>query len=214
MIKKLSSDLKTTTTLIKIEKSTWKPRCVYWSPSTSDLLVGMCSYKWETVGKFRYIIWAGKLIRYNQSGQLKQTIQHNNTGRELYKHPSYITENNNGDVVVSDPKLRFGAVVVTNSIGRYRLSYTGHTSGSELNPSGICTDELSQILVCDRTANSIHVLDIDGQFLLHLPIKPQHMGKPRSLSYDFRNQHLWVGSYNNNVFVYKYITKTRKKSDN
>lgn len=42
-IKKLSKDMKTTTTLIErpVSRWTWVPKCVYWSPSTGDLLVGM-----------------------------------------------------------------------------------------------------------------------------------------------------------------------------
>nr|XP_034309423.1 uncharacterized protein LOC105317721 [Crassostrea gigas] len=126
-INKLSKDIKTTTTFIERTDSTWRPQCVYWSPSTGDLLVGMYNNDTKT----------GKVTRYNQSGQLTQTIQYHNTGRGLYRRPFYITENNNGDVVVSVS----GAVVVTERGGRHRFSYTGHPSGSVLLPRGIyeCT---------------------------------------------------------------------------
>lgn len=90
-----------TITFIETTDCTWKARCVYWSPSTRDLLVGMFSGE----------IMAAKLTRYNSTGQLIQTLQYDqNTGLELFLKPSYITENNNGDVVVSDC---CGAVVVT-----------------------------------------------------------------------------------------------------
>eukprot|EP00105_Crassostrea_gigas_P036967 XP_019921115.1 PREDICTED: uncharacterized protein LOC109618237 [Crassostrea gigas] len=107
-INKLLKDMKTTTTFIERADSTWIPRCVYWSPSTGDLLVGMYIEELKT----------GKVTRYNQSGQLTQTIQLDNTGRGLYCEPNYITENNNGDVVVSD--LWPGAVVVTEAVERVR----------------------------------------------------------------------------------------------
>nr|XP_034309446.1 uncharacterized protein LOC117683740 [Crassostrea gigas] len=80
--------------------------------------------------------WTGKVTRYNQSGQLTQTIQHDNTGRGLYRQPNYITENNNGDVVVSDYIYPSGAVMVTERGGRHRFSYTGPPSGSRLDPRG------------------------------------------------------------------------------
>nr|XP_034308016.1 uncharacterized protein LOC105326468 isoform X2 [Crassostrea gigas] len=192
-INKLSKDMKTTTTSIETTDSTWEPRCVYWSPSTGDLLVGMYNDDTNT----------GKVTRYNQSGQLTQTIQNDNTGRRLYSQPNYTTENNNGDVVVSVS----GAVVVTERGGRHRFSYTGHPSGSGLYPLGICTDALSHILVCDVRTNTVQMLDRDGQFLSHLLIRPSGIFLPRGLSYDVNTHRLWVGSDDNNtVVIYRYIT--------
>ncbi|XP_065932482.1 uncharacterized protein [Magallana gigas] len=188
--------MKTTTTFIERTDSTWRPRCVYWSPSTGDLLVGM------------YTIDTGKVTRYNQSGQLTQTIQYHNTGRGLYSIPRYITENNNGDVVVSD----LSGVVVTERGGRHRFSYTGPPSGSRLLPCGICTDALSHILVCD--VRTVQMINKDGRFLSHLLTKSQEMGLPRSLSYDVNTHRLWVGSWGHNkVCVYRYITRQDALTD-
>ncbi|XP_065929561.1 uncharacterized protein [Magallana gigas] len=199
-INKLSKDMKTTTTFIETTDSTWRPWCVYWSPSTGDLLVGM-----------RYMYTAtGKVTRYNQSGQLTQTVQHNNTGRGLYGQPLYITENNNGDVVVSD---LYSALVVTTRGGRHRFSYTGPPSGSRLSPRGICTDALSHILVCDEITDTVQMLDKDGQFLSHLLTKSQEMHEPRSLSYDVNTHRLWIGSGDNKVRVYRYITRQHALTD-
>eukprot|EP00105_Crassostrea_gigas_P041414 XP_019925562.1 PREDICTED: uncharacterized protein LOC109619606 [Crassostrea gigas] len=193
-INKLSKDMKTTTTFIERTDYTWEPQCVYWSPSTGDLLVGMDREKPRT----------GKVTRYNQSRQLTQTIQNDYTGLRLYRLPSYITENNNGDVVVSDSS----AEVVTERGGRHRFSYTGHPSGSGLWPQGICTDPLSHILVCDNTTKTVQMLDMDGQFLSHLLIRPSGIFRPWSLSYDVNTHRLWVGSEDNNkVCVYRYITR-------
>nr|XP_034308421.1 uncharacterized protein LOC105332837 [Crassostrea gigas]XP_034308422.1 uncharacterized protein LOC105332837 [Crassostrea gigas]XP_034308423.1 uncharacterized protein LOC105332837 [Crassostrea gigas]XP_034308424.1 uncharacterized protein LOC105332837 [Crassostrea gigas]XP_034308425.1 uncharacterized protein LOC105332837 [Crassostrea gigas]XP_034308426.1 uncharacterized protein LOC105332837 [Crassostrea gigas]XP_034308427.1 uncharacterized protein LOC105332837 [Crassostrea gigas]XP_03430842 len=200
-INKLSKDMKTTTTFIERTDPIWEPWCVYWSPSTGDLLVGMCYIHTNTA----------KVTRYNQSGQLTQTIQ-NDTGRGLYRKPCYITENNNGDVVVSDYDYPSGAVVVTERGGRHRFSYTGHPSGSRLEPCGICTDPLSHILVCDDRTNTVQMLDKDGQFLSHLLTESQEMGVPLSLSYDVNTHRLWVGSYNK-VYVYRYITRQDTLTD-
>ncbi|XP_052692735.1 uncharacterized protein LOC128171010 isoform X3 [Crassostrea angulata] len=207
-INKLSKDMKTTTTFIERTDSTWRPRCVYWSPSTGDLLVGLYIYRAVT----------GKVTRYNQSGQLTQTIQNDNTGMGLYSGPNYITENNNGDVVVSDYDDDFdyvsGAVVVTERGGRHRFSYTGHPSGSQLWLHGICTDALSNILVCDLKTKTVQMLDRDGQFLSHLLIRPSGIFRPHSLSYDVNTHRLWVGSRDNNtVVIYRYITRQDALTD-
>lgn len=102
--------MKTTITFIETTDSIWRPRCVYWSQLTGDLLVGMN----------RDNPRIGKVTRYNPSGQLTQTIQHDNTGIDLYSIPNYITENTNGDVVVSD---LLSAVIVTEREGRHRFTY-------------------------------------------------------------------------------------------
>ncbi|XP_065931750.1 uncharacterized protein [Magallana gigas] len=203
-INRLSKDMKTTTTFIERADSTWRPRCVYWSPSTGNLLVGM--YNNDTM--------TGKVTRYNQSGQLSHTIQNDNTGLRLYSEPIYITENNNGDVVVSDCIGLSGAVVVTELGGRHRFSYTRHPSGSVLEPRGICTDALSHILVCDDRTNTVQMLDRDGQFLSHLLIRPSGIFTPHSLSYDVNTHRLWVGSPSNNtVVIYRYITRQDALTD-
>nr|XP_019928081.2 uncharacterized protein LOC105341154 [Crassostrea gigas] len=194
-IKKLSNDNKTTITFIERtdnSTSTWRPRCVYCSLSTGDLLV------------VRYYIHTGTstVNRYNQTGELKQIIQNDSTGVELYMEPNYITENNNGDIAVSD----YDAVVVTEREGRHRFSYTGHPAGSVLRPRGICTDALSHILVCDIRTKSVHMLDRDGEFLLHLLSKSLEMGEPISLSYDINTHRLLVGSHNIKLCVYRYIS--------
>lgn len=85
------------------------------------------------------------MIRFDQTRQKTQTIQYDDTGLELYICPLYITENNNGDIAVSDE----GAVVVTDCGGKHRFSYISSQSGSPFEPRGIYTDALSHILVCD-----------------------------------------------------------------
>lgn len=116
-----------------------------------------------------------KIVRYNHDKYPIQTIQHDITGLELYSKPIYITENNNGNVIVSDTP---GAVVVTDHEGRHRFSYTGHPPGSGCGSCGVCTDTFSQILVCDHKNECIHIINKDGQFLSHLLTKLQGLFKP------------------------------------
>lgn len=194
-IMKLSKDLKKNTRFIKGVESTVRPRCVYSSSHNGDLLVGMYNEKSRT----------GKVMRYNQTGQLIDTMQQSNTGNGLFKDPRYIAENNNGDIAVSDSET---VVIVTDRGGTHRFSYTGHPLGSKLMPRGICTDALSHILVCDQITDTVQMIDRDGHFLSFLLTRPPGILTPLSLSYDVYSHHLWVGSqFNNFVGVYKYITQ-------
>ena len=196
---KLCNDMKTTTTLIKHTDKTWEPRCVYCSPSSGDILVGMC----DTV------TYTGKVMRYDNTGKRKQTIPHDdNTPHTLYL-PRYITENNNGDVLVSDSGR--GAVVVTSGEGVHRFSYTGPPpSGSRLfSPRGICTDVMSHILVSDYNTYTVQMLDRDGQFLSYV-LTRQTPGMDyiaHGLSYDVTTHAVWVGSLNNTMSGCRHINR-------
>ncbi|XP_056007569.1 uncharacterized protein LOC125666209 isoform X1 [Ostrea edulis] len=203
-INKLSTHNKTVTRLIQ-STSPWSPECVCCSPSTGDLMVGMYNTDTET----------GKVTRYNSSGQHILTIQHHNTGHTLYSRPYYITENNNGDIIVSDwIKYKRGAVVVTERGGRHRFSYTGPPSGSSLRPRGICTDALSHILVCDFNTHTVQMIDKDGHFLSLLLTRQHGINTPRSLNYDDKTHLLWVGSYiTNTVSVYRYLQRRYSLTD-
>ncbi|XP_061193809.1 uncharacterized protein LOC133202049 [Saccostrea echinata] len=195
-INKLSTENTVKTTLIKYNTAPWRPLSVYSSPSTGDLLVGM--YNADTYRE-------GKVVRYNSTGEHIQTIQYNNnTGQRLYSRPSYITENRNGDVIVSDWDR--GAVVVTDRGGSHHFSYTGPPSGSRLWPRGICTDALSHILVCGDNTESVQILDREGNFLSQIQTSPHGIDRPGGLSYDDTTHLLWVGSwYNNTVNIYRVI---------
>lgn len=176
----------TTTTIVK--KTDEKPLslCISWS--TGDLLV------WKLM----------KVERYKQNGELKQIIPENSKEYELFGKPYFITENKNGDIVVSDYSK--SAVIVTDMRGRHRFSYKG-TPPKVLNSMGICTDSLSNILVWDYTSRTVQLLDRDGQFLHNLLTNLHTSSKSCSLSYDVNTHYLWVGSEDNTVSVYKYITR-------
>ncbi|XP_062610102.1 uncharacterized protein LOC134271888 [Saccostrea cucullata] len=178
----------------------WRPECVYSSPYSRNLLVGMFNYHKKT----------SKVIRYNENGHVIQAIQRNNTGQELYKLPTYIEENRNGDVIVSDfIDLSHGTVVVTDRDGRYRFTYRGPQSGSKLSPRGICTDAFSNILVCDYFTDTIQMVDKDGNYLSSLLTRLQGIDGPVGLSYDDKSHLLWVASWKNNstICAYRYINR-------
>ena len=150
-------------------------------------------------------------MRYDNTGKQKQTIPHNdNTPPDLYKTPVCITENNNGDVLVSD---LYRGVVVTSGEGVHRFSYTGPPSGSELwprlRPQGICTDVMSHILVSDSITGTVHMLDRDGQFLSYVLTRqtPGIDYTPRGLSYDDTTHAVCVGLEDNTMSVCRPINR-------
>ncbi|XP_062620702.1 uncharacterized protein LOC134282311 [Saccostrea cucullata] len=189
---KLSTD-KVKTTVISNNTLPWKPYCVYSSPSTGDLLVGM----------YRRNTGTGKVNHYTNTGEHIQTIEHDSTGQRLYSGPGYITENRNGDVIVSDSVRN--AVVVTDSRGRHRFTYRGHPSGSGLSPSGICTDALSHILVCDYNIKTVQMIDKDGHYLTEFETEQHGIYGPFGLSYDDITRSFWLGSDDNTVNIYRLI---------
>lgn len=184
--------MKAPTNFIQTRDRTWVPLCVYWSSLTNELLVGMRRQLKDTF----------KVTRYSQNGQLRNTIQYNDTELQMCQYPRFLTVNNNFDVVVSGP----GAVVVTQNGGRHRFSYTGHPSGSAFLPQGLCTDALSHILVCETNTHTVQLIDEHGNFLSHLLIRPSGIFHPYNLGYDAKTHRLWVTSFNK-IHVYRYLTK-------
>ncbi|XP_061165838.1 uncharacterized protein LOC133174758 [Saccostrea echinata] len=203
-INKLSTDKRIKIRLIS-KTEPWDPVCVYCSRLNGDLLVGMGKYD-KNSGKYT----EAKVTRYNSDGQLVQNIKHSKTGEDLYAFPMYITENKNGDVIVSDYYL---GVVVTDRRGKYRFSYRGPPSWPLFIPRGICTDANSNILVCDTGLDIVHMIDKDGH-ILSLPdahAHQQRIKESRSLSYDDKTQILLIGSYSKNRI---YACRLLKWPDN
>ena len=199
-VNKYCNDM-TTKTVLKMKKrrkSDWRPLCLCCCQSTDDLLIVKMKFNTEE----------SKVARYNKQGKLTQTIQKDKDGQALYTLPRFITENNNGDVVVSNQIDKSnGAVVVTNRGGRHRFSYKGNSSGSKILPVGICTDAFSNILVCDIRTYRIHMIEESGLFYGSLGHTPGGIPQPLlSLSYDSNTHRLWVGSANKNqVYAIRYI---------
>ncbi|XP_062570165.1 uncharacterized protein LOC134232224 isoform X2 [Saccostrea cucullata] len=192
-INKLSTDNTVNILLIKYTVP-WKPQCVYSSLSTGDLLVGMRNTDSKT----------GKVLRYNSKGEIIQTIQFDNsTGQGLYMEPIYITENRNGDVIVSD--LDRGVVVTDHGV-KHLFTYTGSPPRSGLSPLGTCTDALSHILVCDFNTDNIQISNQHGHFLSEISTSELRIYKPESLNYDDKTNLLWVGSFiDNKVNIYRVL---------
>ena len=133
-----------------------------------------------------------KIIRY-EGKNIKQEISKEGQGNPIFKDGFYslfMSENNNGDVCVSD--LNANTVVVVDKTGIVRFRYDGTPARKEIifGPAGIVTDALSQIIVTDYKNNCLYILDQNGHFLRC--VDDCGLDGPVELSVDSEGR-LWVG---------------------
>lgn len=162
--------------------------CIHSSKANGDILIGDINI----------------VTRFNMSGMKLNQIEFDDEGQSLYEETIYITENKNGDIIVSDNGKK--AIIVTDKSGRYLFNYKGHNSQTTFHPGGICTDIVGHILVCNVSGDpNVHLLDIKGRFLMHLLTKHQHGSDcPQALCVDsIHNLHVGYSNKNKiNVFSY------------
>ncbi|XP_078327598.1 uncharacterized protein LOC111117709 [Crassostrea virginica] len=109
--------------------------------------------------------------------------------RPLLVCPTYLKENGNGDICVSD----VGAVVVTDAGGMLRFRYQGTSRNSNFEPYGLCCDSACNIIIADMKNDKIHVIDKDCSFLHY--VRYEGIKMPRALCID-ENDHVYVGEWN------------------
>lgn len=160
-------------------------RCITISQRTGDLLVVINNF----------LRRMNRVIRYDNAGNSTVIVLDEN--RTLYKSPSYIAENRNGDIVVSDYEKK--AVVVVDSSGHPRLNLRTHRIGSEFAPAGLCTDDKGHIIVLD-VKRYIYIFNQDGT-LTQILDKIQNKGW--GLCVDDK-PNLYVGNRNGTIDVYRY----------
>lgn len=164
--------------------------CLHSSRANGDIIVGSLK----------------TITRYNKQGEQLQKMIPVDNGQRILGTVHYITENINGDIIVSDHEKK--AVFFVNELGNYRFEYLGHTNKSEFIPCGICTDARGQILICNASNYdpSVHLLDQDGQYLMHLLTPEQHgLQVPIALCLDNQNN-LYMGD-GKQVLVFSYMNK-------
>lgn len=167
--------------------------CIHSSRMNGDILIGDIN----------------TVTRYNNLGIKRNEINLNDEGQSLYVETIFITENTNGDIIVSDNGKK--AVVATDKSGRFFFNYKGHHSQTTFHPGGICTDDFGHILVCNVSGDpSVHLLHQKGQFLAYLLTKHQHGSDcPQAVCVDSQHN-LYVGYSNSNrINVYSYPTKEK-----
>jgi tripartite motif-containing protein 2/3 len=108
----------------------------------------------------------------------------------LYVRPICISENINQDVCVSDCKKK--VVVVVERSGLFRFAYDGgKIYKNTFSPCELDSDSLGNIAISDHTNNSIHLLDIDGNFIKYLLTEKDGISCPRGLKIDNEDR-MWI----------------------
>eukprot|EP00105_Crassostrea_gigas_P031329 XP_011454001.1 PREDICTED: uncharacterized protein LOC105346916 [Crassostrea gigas] len=137
----------------------WQPYGVT-SAASGDILVGLRKDD-------QY-----KVVRYSSTGTVLQDIQYDSQGQPLYKDATHITENVNGDIIVTDWKEN--AVIAVDSLGIFRYSYSG------VKYSAVTTDSVGHVIVPDFLGNKIHMLNSDGRFMMYI-IPDGEIHRPRAV---------------------------------
>ncbi|XP_062583824.1 uncharacterized protein LOC134245564 [Saccostrea cucullata] len=129
----------------------------------------------------------GKVIKVSSGGSKALEIE-TDKNRPLFICPTYIAENGNEDICVSD----VNTVVVTDAGGFLRFRYTAAQSDPQFDPYGICCDSKNNIIVADMVKNRIHMIDQNSELLRY--IHYSDMSMPRVLCID-EEDNLYVGEW-------------------
>nr|XP_034327028.1 uncharacterized protein LOC117689540 [Crassostrea gigas] len=146
---KLISDTDTVVTMFTT--GDWRPYGIR-SAASGDLLV--CLRKDDQ----------SKVVRYSSTGTVLQEIQYDSQCQPLYIWAVYITENVNGDIIVTDWEK--DAVIAVDRLGIFRYSYSG--KDSEFFACSVVTDSVGHVIVTGGFGKKISMLDRDGRFLRYI----------------------------------------------
>nr|XP_022326512.1 uncharacterized protein LOC111126286 [Crassostrea virginica] len=156
-VKKISDD----DTVVKMfSTGDWQPYGITGSAS-GDLLV--CLRKDDR----------SKVVRYSSTGTVHQEIQYDSQCQPLYQKVWYIAENVNGDIIVTDSKVK--KAIAVDRFGIVRYSYSGKGS-----VSSVATDSVGHVIITDFKGDKIHMLDKDGRFLRNIIIE-DGIKRPRAV---------------------------------
>uniref|UniRef100_K1PZQ8 Tripartite motif-containing protein 45 n=1 Tax=Magallana gigas TaxID=29159 RepID=K1PZQ8_MAGGI len=141
----------------------WEPYGVT-SAASGDLLI--CLFKDDQ----------SKVVRYSSTGSMLQEIQYDSQCQPLYKDATYITENVNGDIIVTDWKKN--AVIAVDRLGIFRYSYSG--KDTKFDVCSVATDSFGHVIATDYKFDKIYMLDRDGRFLRYI-IPEGGINRPRGV---------------------------------
>lgn len=139
-----------------------------------------------------------KITRYDENGlKIEDIWIHDRIQEWRFLSYAYITENKNGDIIISSNG--YNTVVGMDRSGEHRFRYS---HPENLTPMDICTDKYGHILVAFEY--SIHLLDEDGEFQKILLKNMSSNIVFTCLCLDDK-QNIYVGNDRGIVNVYKYL---------
>ena len=174
----------------------------HWTPwgmcciRSGDILVHMMSFPLRE--------YMHKIVLF-QGESLKQEIDNDEHENPIFKSRFgllYITENNKGDICVSDTSANIVMVMDWARCVRFRYDGRPARRMTLFCSRGIVIDAFSQIIVADINNDCLHILDQNGQFLRC--VDDCGLEKPHGLSVD-SEMRLWVGCKSGKISVIQYL---------
>lgn len=179
----------------------WSILSVYFSRSSGEILVRVYLQQWSE--------YSTRIERYKDGKKLSGFEYHKHD--KLIVYPLFLSVNTNGDIWIAD---NFDCHVrAYNNEGKELHSYNGSHGGSpqHFSPTGICNDLLGHVLVCNchRSNPSIHLLDINGEFLKMILCDRKDVKEPWGLCVDDKGK-LYLGQNNCNMIeVFQYLKRKK-----
>lgn len=176
----------------------WTVLSIYSSKLNGDILLGIY-----------ILIEKGsrtKLARYTSNDGLISELEYFEE-KGLYVSPLYLSENINSDICTADTDTCLVKAVDKN--GKLKFSYDGLPSHANVFPTGICNDSVGHVIVCNRHDSnpSVHLLDIDGEFLSLILNDRDDIHDPWGLCVDGEGR-LYLGQNDcSSIKVFKYLDK-------
>ncbi|XP_061168227.1 uncharacterized protein LOC133177138 [Saccostrea echinata] len=156
-----------------------------WNPK------GLCCGKEDEVFVCLVENQNGKVAKFKKGGELSQEFINDLDGNRLFEQPSYICQNSNFDLCISDTGKR--AVIVLDANGNKKFEYSGSDADgrSPFDPRGIDTEVGGNIVVVDYGNHEVILVSDNGKFLTCLLDRSDGLSRPCDVSVDGENK-LWV----------------------
>lgn len=141
------------------------------------------------------------IARYNKNGECLFQFEYKKYDK-LQTSPWFLSVNINGNICVSDQldsKVR-----AFDEEGKKLYTYKGRPL-HDFSPTGICNDFLGNVLVCNESYPSVHMLDMKGDFITMIIHDIKDVKDPWGLCAD-DNGKLFIGQKNCGMIkVFKYL---------
>ncbi|XP_062602739.1 uncharacterized protein LOC134264452 [Saccostrea cucullata] len=152
---------------------------------------------------FIFVCNSSKVEKYTTDGKRLLKIEYDDKGDHIYKNPTKISINGNGDICVAEyarTDVLIPSVTVVDNCGKYRFSYGLEPKSDYSCMMDLCCDSCFHIIiVCDK----IQVIDKDGNFLRYLVY--DGIKNPLSVTID-NDDNLYVSElFDKYVRVLKYL---------
>nr|XP_022336255.1 uncharacterized protein LOC111132723 [Crassostrea virginica] len=142
----------------------------------------------------RHVTLTGDVIReyeYQEDGQTR-----------LFTLPGRVTQNGNTDICAINMKSETcSELVILSFSGSLKTVYPEQNQRKELSLADVVCDSYSNIIVCELSNSSVHLLSPDGEFMRYLLTKNQ-VNRPYSMS--MKKSTLWIADFQGRVKVFQY----------